>query len=85
MTTGQNKAYGSLPFVELTTGVFGIPTGDANANGQIQNDDKNYYWNNQAGLGGYKSADFNLNGQVQNDDKNDYWKQNVGKGTYVPF
>ncbi len=85
MTTGQDKAYGSLPLVELTEGLFGIPTGDANANGQIQNDDKNDYWNNQAGQAGYNSADFNLNGQVQNDDKNDYWKQNVGKGTYVPF
>jgi len=85
MTTGQDKAYGSLPLVELSTGVYGIPTGDANANGQIQNDDKNDFWNNQVGQAGYKSADFNVNGQVQNDDKNDYWKQNVGKGTYVPF
>ncbi|WP_456407793.1 hypothetical protein [Caldithrix abyssi] len=85
MTTGQDKAYGSLPLVELTTGVYGIPTGDANANGQVQNDDKNDFWNSQTGLAGYKSADFNVNGQVQNDDKNDYWKQNVGKGTYVPF
>ncbi len=85
MTTGQDKAYGSLPLVEVSTGVYAIPTGDANANGQVQNDDKNDYWNAQTGLAGYKSADFNLNGQVQNDDKNDYWKVNVGKGTYVPF
>jgi hypothetical protein len=59
--------------------------GDASANGQIQNDDKNNYWKTQAGQAGYKSADFNLNGQVQNDDKNNYWKSNVGKGTQVPF
>ncbi len=84
-TTGQDKAYGASPLVEVSTGVFAMPAGDANANGQVQNDDKNDYWNNQVGQAGYKSADFNLNSQVQNDDKNDFWKANVGKGTYVTF
>ncbi len=86
-STAQTQAYGTNPMVEVdtTNHVFAMPTGDANANGQIQNDDKNDYWKTQVGAAGYRSGDFNLNGQVQNDDKNDYWKGNLGNGTYVPF
>ncbi len=83
-STAQSQAYGANAQVELTTGVFGMPTGDANANGQVQNDDKNDFWKPQLGTAGYRSADFNLNGQVQNDDKNDFWKGNLGLGTQVP-
>ena len=84
-SSAQSQAYGSNPMVELNSGLFGMYTGDANANGQIQNDDKNSYWKVQVGAAGYRSADFNLNGQVQNDDKNTYWKANVGLGTQVSF
>ena len=86
-STAQSQAYGTNPMIEVdtTNHVFAMPTGDANANGQIQNDDKNDVWKNEVGLSGYHKGDFNLNGQVQNDDKNDYWKNNVGLGTYVPF
>ncbi len=82
-TTGIDKYYGS-DAKQLASGVYGMYTGDANGNGQVQNDDKNDYWKLQVGTAGYKGADFNLNGQVQNDDKNDYWKNNVGRGTQVP-
>lgn len=82
---GQAQAYGTNPMLELATGIFGMYTGDANGNGQIQNDDKNNFWKVQVGAAGYQSADFNLNGQVQNDDKNTYWKANVGLGTQVSF
>ena len=86
-STAQTQAYGTNPMIEVdtTNHFFAMPTGDANANGQIQNDDKNDVWKNEVGLSGYHKGDFNLNGQVQNDDKNDYWKNNVGLGTYVPF
>ena len=67
----------------LETGVYGMIAGDANGNGQVQNDDKNDIWKVQVGTAGYKSADYNLNGEVQNDDKNDIWKLNVGTGTQV--
>ena len=82
-TTRLDKYYGSDAQL-LEEGIYGMFTGDANHNGQIQNDDKNDYWKVQVGLAGYRGADFNLNGQVQNDDKNDFWKNNVGKGTQVP-
>lgn len=84
-STGLDKTYGTNAMVELSSGIYGMYTGDANANGQVQNDDKNDFWEVQTGASGYKEADFNLNGQVQNDDKNDFWKVNVGLGTQVPF
>jgi len=82
-STGQDKAYGIDALVELNDGIFGMYGGDANANGQIQNDDKNDYWKSNVGTAGYKTSDFNLNGEVQNDDKNDIWKNNVGLGSHV--
>ena len=85
-STDQAQAYGTNPMVEVdtTNHVYAMPTGDANGNGQVQNDDKNDYWKIEVGTAGYKGSDFNLNGQVQNDDVNDYWKHTVGKGTQVP-
>ncbi|MFQ5751468.1 MAG: hypothetical protein ACE5HI_05675, partial [bacterium] len=82
-TTGPDKFFAS-DAKKLETGVYGMYTGDANGNDQIQNDDKNDFWKIEVGTGGYKSADFNLNGEVQNDDKNDFWRNNVGRGTQVP-
>jgi hypothetical protein len=82
-TTSASQYYGSGA-KELETGVFGMYTGDANGNNQVQNDDKNVEWASQVGGAGYRGADFNLNGQVQNDDKNIYWNANVGAGTQVP-
>lgn len=82
-TDATGRMYGNDAKL-LESGVYGMYTGDANGNGQVQNDDKNDIWKVQVGTGGYQSADFNLNGQVQNDDKNDFWKLNVGKGTQVP-
>ncbi len=79
------QAYGTGAQVELTTGIFGLITGDANGNGQIQTDDNNDIWETEVGSAGYKGSDYNLNGQVQTDDKNDFWNNNVGKGTQVPF
>ncbi len=76
-------AYGTNAMANLggTPAKYGMWAGDADGNGQIQNSDKNSYWQVQVGLSGYQSADFNLNGQVQNNDKNSYWSVNVGLGT----
>jgi len=71
-------------FKEVETDVYAMYAGDANDNGQVQNDDLYDYWSNQVGQGGYLEADFNLNGQVQNDDRYDYWRYNVGHGSSVP-
>ncbi|MBD3377781.1 hypothetical protein GF406_22315 [candidate division KSB1 bacterium] len=82
-TDAQEKSYqdGS---VFLKENAYGLISGDANGNGQVQVDDKNIDWREQVGRAGYWQADFNLNGQVQVDDKNIYWRNNVGKGTQTP-
>ena len=68
---------------ELGDGAYGLYGGDATANGQVQNDDKNAVWAVEVGLAGYLMSDFNLNGQVQNDDKNTIWSVNVGRGSNI--
>jgi hypothetical protein len=79
-TTAQGQAYNNGQ--KILTGGFGMYTGDADANGQVQTADKNI-WFFQFGQSGYKTADFDLNGQVQTADKNK-WFFNFGKGTNVP-
>ena len=80
----ENVYGGENSVKELETGAWGLYTGDADGNGQIQTTDKNKYWRPQAGLSGYRSGDFNMDGQVQTIDKNKYWRPNAGKGTQVP-
>ncbi len=89
-TDAQTKAYGSPNGMkDLGGGKFGMFAGDADANGQVQNVDKNTHWAPYNGTAGYKapngsSPDFDLNGQVQNTDKNLMWGPNNGLGTQVP-
>ena len=59
--------------------------GDANADGLIDEYDKNdTLWNQEAGYKGYFRFDLNQDGQINNLDKNDFWQPNIGKGTQVP-
>ena len=82
--TGGNVFGEASAMFNLGGGKFGMFAGDANANGQVQNNDSEIYWKVQNGQSGYKSCDFNLNGQVQNNDNESFWKLNNGKGTQVP-
>ena len=63
---------------------FGMVSGDADANGTVENPDKNSFWTLQAGQKGYRSADFNMDGNVSNPDKNDMWYVNRGASETVP-
>ena len=84
-TTGSDKYYGTTSAAkELETNVWGMISGDASGNGEVQADDKESYWRVEVGLSGYKASDFNLNGEVQADDKESYWRVNVGRGSQVP-
>jgi len=83
-TDNSNKYYGTLGCKSLGGSKWGMITGDANGNGEVQADDKENDWRTQVGLNGYRSADFNLNGQVQADDKENYWRLNAGLGSKVP-
>jgi hypothetical protein len=69
---------------DLGGGYYGMIAGDANADGNVDNTDKNDIWVPQAGTAGYLEADFNLNVDVDNVDKNDYWVPNAGGGSQVP-
>jgi len=84
-TTGAGQAYGgSNAHKEIAGGIWGMISGDGNADGQVNNGDKNDVWKPQSGTSGYKAGDFTMNGQVDNVDKNDYWKPNSGKSSQVP-
>jgi uncharacterized protein (TIGR02145 family) len=82
---GANQAYGGAnAHKEISPGIWGMVSGDGDANGQVNNADKNDIWRPQSGSSGYKAGDFNMNGQVDNVDKNDLWKVNSGKSSQLP-
>jgi len=85
-TTGPDKVYNWwFCYKELATGTWGMIAGDANADGFIDEYDKNdTLWNQIVGNRGYNNFDLNQDGQTNNIDKNDYWQPNMGKGTQVP-
>ncbi|MBN1338286.1 MAG: hypothetical protein JXA03_03120, partial [Bacteroidales bacterium] len=84
-TSDAGQVYGgSQGHKEIAAGVWGMIGGDGNADGQVNNSDKNDVWIIQAGLNGYRSGDFNLDTQVNNSDKNDIWVPNTGLGSQVP-
>lgn len=84
-SAGMGQVYGAqLAHKEIATGVWGMIGGDADADEQINNIDKNDYWAVQAGLAGYLAGDFNMDNQVNNSDKIDVWNQNTGLGGQVP-
>jgi hypothetical protein len=82
-TTPAGQAYGTDAQKDLGSGVYGMISSDANADGNVNGTDKSA-WENQAGEQGYKSTDFGLDGQVNNTDKDDYWSPNVGEGSQLP-
>ncbi|RLD53235.1 MAG: hypothetical protein DRJ05_16755, partial [Bacteroidetes bacterium] len=80
-----DKVYGDyLGYKYLSAGIFGMPTGDADANAQIQNEDKDDIWFFENGMTGYFSGDFNMDGTTDIIDKDDFWFQNAGMGSQVP-
>lgn len=84
-TSGIDQVYGGIDgHKELTTGVWGMLSGDGDRNGLINADDKSTIWENQAGKKGYIYSDYNLDGQSDNKDKDDFWAPNNGLGTQVP-
>jgi len=76
---------GSNGHKELAPGVWGMRSGDANADKQVNNSDKVDHWSPQAGGSGYLRADFNLDSQCGNQDKLDYWEVNSGNSSQVPY
>ena len=83
-TSASQVLGGSLAYLELETGIWGMVGGDGDANGEINNGDKNDVWSAEAGNSGYLMGDFNMDVQVNNGDKNEIWLPNSGKGSQVP-
>jgi hypothetical protein len=82
-TTGPGQAYGIAGQKEISTGVYGMYSGDGNGNGVVDDTDKSL-WSVSAGARGYEGADFDLNGQINNLDKNDKWQVNYNATSSVP-
>jgi hypothetical protein len=83
-TTGSVKAYGSLSgYKELSTGVWGMVSGDGNADGIINDSDKLPDWQLKAGEQGYIFSDYDLDSQVDNRDKDDLWLPNMGLSSQI--
>jgi PKD repeat protein len=83
-TTAVNQAYGTNAQKDLGNGIFGLYTGDLNADGIVNELDKELSWGIEAGESGYIPSDCNLDGQADNLDKNDYWVENLNKSSQVP-
>jgi uncharacterized protein (TIGR02145 family) len=85
-STGADKAFGGVNgHIEVGQGIWGMVSGDGNADGQVNNADKVDVWLPQGGFSGYRSGDFNLDGQVNNQDKVDRWLPNGGRSCQVGF
>jgi PKD repeat protein len=83
-TSDANQAFGSDAQKFLSTGIYGMISGDANADGIIDTMDKDFSWQPNAGLSGFLPSDLNLDGQSSNTDKNDFWLPNTGSGSQLP-
>lgn len=84
-TQTENAAYGgNSAFKQLSPGIWGLVSSDGNADGQVNNLDKNIIWKPQSGLSGYQQGDFNLDGQVNNTDKINFWSPNTGRSSQLP-
>jgi hypothetical protein len=83
-TSPDNVVGGLDGYNQLSGTIFGMVSGDGDANGVIEHTDKYNVWSGEAGHTGYLPGDFNLNNQVENNDKNLFWSPNLGKGSMVP-
>jgi len=85
-TSDQSQTYGGASGCAdiQNLGLWGMAAGDMNADGQINETDKNTVWAPQAGSGLYISSDANLDGQTDNLDKNDVLAGNLGMTSQIP-
>ena len=81
----EGQAYGGADaHKEVVPGIWAMASGDGDADGFININDKNNVWTGEAATKGYFYGDFNLDVQVDNKDKNDNWQPNNGMGSQVP-
>jgi hypothetical protein len=84
-STSATQVYrGASACKELTSGIWGLFSGNAYHDGQVDNKDKNDIWEIEKGNAGYFNGDMNMNGQVDDTDKQIFWESNAGKSCKVP-
>jgi len=82
-SSDSSQVYGgTLGHKELASGIWGMVSGDADANGFLNFLDK-AEWSANAGLDDYIPGDFNFDTQVDNQDKA-IWEENKSYSTQVP-
>jgi hypothetical protein len=85
LTVSANQVYGGPQAVkEIAPGIWGMFSGDANSDGEINILDKNLVWWLQTGKAGYFQSDMNMDVQINNQDKNEYWLPNFGENIQFP-
>jgi len=84
-SSAESQAFGGINgHKELTPEIWGMFSGDGDASGSINLNDKDSVWFNESATKGYLRSDYNMDVEVDNKDKNDNWLPNLGKGTSVP-
>ncbi|MEZ5084537.1 MAG: hypothetical protein R2750_14000 [Bacteroidales bacterium] len=79
--SGPDKVLGGKYVIKLLGNAnWGMISGDASGDGQINNIDKNNFWYPEYLNFGYMVGDFNMDGVVDDEDRNDFLKPNLGKG-----
>jgi len=81
-TNGEN-AFGENALKNLDVNLFGMHSGDGNADGIVDVGDYDI-WRSKAGMSGYLQGDFNLDGEADNQDKNEFWFFNRDAQSNVP-
>ena len=84
-SSGVNQAHGGIDgHKQLTSGIWGMYSGDGNADGTVNPSDISPLWEDQSGNEGYIESDYNMDGESNNIDKDDYWVPNENKSSQVP-
>lgn len=80
----SNVFGGANSIADLGDGYYGLISGDADGNGQVQVTDFNQVLQD-LGISGYLPEDFNLNSQVQNTDLQNQFIPNLGRGASFEY
>ncbi|MCB2219348.1 MAG: S8 family serine peptidase [Bacteroidetes bacterium] len=83
-STGSEKFFGINGYKMLTSGIFGMVSGDTNADGIIDGADLLAGWDSSAGNQGYQTGDINLDREINNIDKDQFWFPNQSFSSQVP-
>jgi hypothetical protein len=84
-TYPESQLFGNnLGYSQLYLDVWGLASGDADSDGDVDESDKSAAWEPGSGYSGYLPTDLNLDGQTDNKDKDDHWRINTGKASQLP-